>query len=228
MKKLLAINRTTGIETRALVGPYDSGFVNSITPPSVRELDEFYRKAGVDLAVQACKKALKEWGGSYCDITHTVAVTCTNAGNPGYDLLVAQKLGLRDDLDRTLLHGVGCAGGLSILRVAAQIANGASLYHQPARVLAFACELCSPNLRSELVAAAATDNPKEVNISSALFADGAAAFVLCNDFASEAREQAVFQLIDWGNACIPDSEVSGIFVRFLRSVREVIKIFQTC
>jgi len=159
----------------------------------------------VDLAVQACKKALKEWGGSYNDITHTVAVTCTNAGNPGYDLLVAQKLGLRDNIDRMLLHGVGCAGGLAILRAAAQVANGASLHRRPARILAFACELCSPNIRCDLDVAAKIQNPDDLNIAGALFGDGAAAVVLCNDLAYEAKEEAVYQLVEWGNTCIPQT-----------------------
>lgn len=202
-KKLLAVNRSSGIETRALVRPYDKGFTNLTNPPTICELDVFYRQAGVDLTVQACRKALKEWGGSYQDITHTVAVTCTNAGNPGYDLLVAQKLGLRSNLDRILLHGVGCAGGLAIIRAAAQILNGASLRRKPARVLAFACELCSPNVRCDLADVAATRYIDEINIAGALFGDGAAAVVLCNDFAMTPEDQAIFRLVDWANDTIP-------------------------
>ena len=202
LKKLLAVNGSSGIQTRALVRPYDKGFTNLSVPPTISDLDAFYRKAGVDLTVQACRKALKEWGGSYEDITHTVAVTCTNAGNPGFDLLVAQKLGLRNNLDRMLLHGVGCAGGLAIMRAAAQIANGASLRRRPARILAFACELCSPNVRCDLADAARVQNLDDVNIAGALFGDGAAAVVLCNDFAEEAQDQALFQLIDWANGTI--------------------------
>lgn len=70
-----------------------------------------WRKGGVNLTVQACKKALKEWGGEYRDITHTIGVTCTDATTPGYDLHVAEKLGLRQDVKRALLAGIGCAGG---------------------------------------------------------------------------------------------------------------------
>ena len=208
LKKLLAINRDTGIETRAVIRSYDNGFATRSNPPTISELDDFYRKAGVDLTVQACKKALKEWGGVYSDITHTIGVTCTNTGNPGYDLLVANKLGLRDDLDRTLLHGVGCAGGLSIMRAAAQIASGASLRRRPARILAFACELCSPNIRCDL--GAAVENPEETNIAPALFSDGAAAFVLCNELGAE--EKGIFQLMEWGNAVIPNTQHSMGFL----------------
>ncbi|KAL8908902.1 MAG: hypothetical protein Q9171_005245 [Xanthocarpia ochracea] len=139
IKKLLEISRNTGIETRSTIRSFESGLgSNRRTPSDVSEQDALFRKAGVDLTVQACRKALREWGGSFDEITHTVGVTCTNTGNPGYDLLVAQKLQLRHDLDRTLLHGVGCAGGLAALRAAAQLACGASLRRRPARILVHA------------------------------------------------------------------------------------------
>jgi type III polyketide synthase len=203
VKRLLALNRLTGIEARASILPFDKGFATLSTPPSIHEIDKIFSKAGVDLTVQACKKALKEWGGSYKDITHTIAVTWTNSGNPGYDLLVDQKLGLRDNVDRMLLQGVGCSGGLAILRAAAQVANGASLLKQPARVLAFACELSSPNIRCAFDAAANNQNPENFDSSGAFYGDGAAAFVLCNNFAPEARRKGIFEVVNWANACIP-------------------------
>ena len=166
----------TGIETRASVRSYDSGFTNHTDPPSIIDINHFFRKAGVDLTVQACKKALREWAGDYSDITHTIGVTCTNQGNPGYDLLVNQKLGLEPNVDRTLLQGVGCAGGLAIMRVAAQIACGASMRGRPARILAFACELCTPNVRCDLAEVVKCSDPSAVCIAGALFSDGAAAF----------------------------------------------------
>jgi type III polyketide synthase len=210
MKKLLEINRSTGIETRATIRSYDDAFWNRSTPPSIADLDGFFRKAGVDLTVQACKKALGEWGGAVRDITHAVGVTCTNAGNPGFDLLVAQKLGLPDDIDRVLLHGVGCAGGLAAMRAAANMAGAATLRGRPARVLVFACELCSIHVRCDLDAVAA--NPGETKIAPALFSDGAAAFVLCNGLASEAKGKGIYSLVDWGNAVLPGTQQHMAFL----------------
>ncbi|KAE9382108.1 hypothetical protein N431DRAFT_440893 [Stipitochalara longipes BDJ] len=98
------------------------------------------------------------------------------------------------DVDRMLLNRMACAGGLAILRAAAQIANGASLLRQPARILGYACELCTPNFRLVLDNAA---NKRSTDFFSAIyFGDRAAAFVLCNDFAPEARGKAVFQLVN--------------------------------
>ena len=148
-------------------------------------------------------------------------MTCTNQGNPGYDLLVARRLGLPHTVDRMLLHGVGCAGGLAIMRAAAQVASGAAARGRPARVLAFACELCTPNVRHDLAEAAACADPADVSIAGVLFADGAAAFVLCNDaglllpqddgndgrdsHSHSDRAEPLFQLLEWDNATIPDT-----------------------
>lgn len=166
-------------------------------------MDAFFRDAGVTLAAQACEKALGEAGLHAQDITHTVAVTCTNQGNPGYDLLVHRKLGLRADVDRMLLHGVGCAGGLAIMRAAAQVCLAATASGRPARVLAFACELCTPLVRCEL-AVAEKSSAKTVGIAGALFSDAAAAFVLCNGVGlGDCRP--LFRLGSFGSALLPDS-----------------------
>ncbi|KAJ5836386.1 hypothetical protein N7447_002412 [Penicillium robsamsonii] len=191
IKKLLQVNRSTGIETRSAIRPYEVGFATQKNPPSISEIDQFFRQAGVDLAVEACKKALREARVTPQQITHTIGVTCTNQGNPGYDFLVAQKLSLPSNVDRMLLHGVGCAGGLSILRAAAQISGGASFRRKPARILAFACELCTPNVRRYLSLATISPDSDQVNIAAALFSDAAAAFVLCND-ADHAEEREPF------------------------------------
>jgi type III polyketide synthase len=136
------------------------------------------------------------------DITHTVAVTCTDQANPGYDHFVCQELGLRPSVQRSLLHGVGCAGGLSALRAAADIATAASQRGRPARILVMACELCSLFLRAELQAAL---QDGELHVGPALFSDGAAALVVCNVLALEEGQRPVFELIEWGSMVVPDT-----------------------
>lgn len=128
-------------------------------------------------------------------------MTCTNQGNPGYDVLVNQKLGLSATADRTLLHGVGCAGGLSVMRAAANMALAATARGRPARVLAYACELCTPNVRSEL-AAAEKSLPEDVCVAAALFSDAAAAFVLVNNL-GRGLCKAHFELLTFENAVLP-------------------------
>jgi type III polyketide synthase len=101
---------------------------------------------------------MEEAGLRSGDITHVVAVTCTDQSNPGYDLFVCRRLKLQPDVQRTLLHGVGCAGGLSALRAAVNIAAAEIQKGRPARVLVMATELCSLFLNAELHVASQDDS----------------------------------------------------------------------
>jgi type III polyketide synthase len=110
---------------------------------------------------------------------------------------------LEPSVDRMLLHGVGCAGGLAIMRAAAQIAAGATAFGRPARILAFACELCTPNGRCELTEAEKT-TAENVGIAGALFSDASAAFILCNDLGL-GTAKPLFELLEWGTTTIPET-----------------------
>jgi type III polyketide synthase len=171
-------------------------------PPAVDELSHIFREYGVDLAVSACIKAMEEANVTSTDITHVVAVTCTDQGSPGYDLLVCQKLRLDHSVQRTLLHGVGCAGGLSALRAAADIAAAESRRKRRACVLVVACELCSLFLKAELQAASRDD---DLHIAPALFSDAAAAMVVCNDLAVRKDQMLVYELLEWSSMVVPDT-----------------------
>jgi type III polyketide synthase len=144
---------------------------------------------------------MKEAQLSAADITHVVAVTCTDQGSPGYDLFVSQKLQLPLGVQRTLLHGVGCAGGLSALREAANLAAAASSRGRPARVLVFATELCSLFLRAELQAAC--KDSENMHIAPALFSDASAALVVCNELAMREGQSPIYELQEWGSAVMP-------------------------
>lgn len=124
-------------------------------------------------------------------------------------MLVNRKLNLPYNTERILLHGIGCAGGLAIMRTAAQIACAATARGKPARILCFACELCTPNARHDLAEA----ESGVFNIAGVLFSDAAAAFVMCNELAmDDSDDGALFQLLEWDNATIPDTfEHMGFF-----------------
>ena len=92
------------------------------------------------------------------------------------------------------------------MRAGAQIACGASMRRKPARILAFACELCTPNVRHDLAFAEKAADSENISIAGALFSDAAAAFVLCNEYAmAETEITPLFQLLEWGNSLIPDT-----------------------
>jgi type III polyketide synthase len=197
------INEFTGIETRSAIGSIDHPIANQPHPPTIAELCEVFLDYGVKLSVAACQKALNQWGGDWSEITHIVSTTCTNSANPGFDHYVVKQLGLNTSIEKVLLHGVGCSGGLAALRTAANIALGSSFRKRPARILVLACEISSVLVRSELES---IDKDQEVRIGVTLFSDCASAVVLGNGFSNGYHEEPLLELLDWDNRTIDDTE----------------------
>ena len=106
--------------------------------------------------------------------------------NSGYDHAVLMALGLPLSTDRTLLHGVGCAGGLSLVRLAHQLSRvpvDPSPTSKPNRILVISAEVTSTLCRSEIdelnKASKAPDGDKGwPNVSLCLFSDGASAMIV--------------------------------------------------
>lgn len=143
-------------------------------------------------------------------------MTATNHGCPGYDILVAEKLGLSPTVESTLLQGVGCAGGLSAMRAAADAACAATMRGRPARVLVCACEVTTALLRYDLAEAEKCTNVSDLNPAAAVLSDAAAAFVLCNNDGlgegDHGLQKAQFQLLDWKRAIVPHTHMEvGFF-----------------
>lgn len=170
--------------------------------PTIGELCEVFLKEGVPLAVTACRKALHEAGLSPLDITHIVSTTCTNSANPGFDHFVCKQLGITQPVEKVLLHGIGCSGGLASLRTAANLALGSSFRGKRARVLVFALEISSLLVRSELDSA---HDLQETRIGVTLFSDCASAVVLSNGIGGMEAEP-VYELLGWDHRMIPDTE----------------------
>lgn len=204
LTKVLSINRYTGIDTRAATGDVDNPLVNQSTAPSITQLNDYFREEGVRLSVNACKKAMGEWGGRPQDITHVVSTTCTNSANPGFDHYVIKQLGIKSSVEKILLHGIGCSGGLAAIRTAANLALGSSFRKKPARILVLACEISTLMVRSELDS---INKDQTVRIGVCLFSDCASASILSNgidleyDFADP-----VYEILGWKHDILADSE----------------------
>jgi len=197
------INEFTGIEARSSIGDIDHPIANSPQPPTIDELCDIFLDYGVKLSVAACRKAIDQWGGDLSEITHVVSTTCTNSANPGFDHYVVKQLGLNTSIEKVLLHGVGCSGGLAALRTAANIALGSSFRRKPARILVLACELSTMLVRSELESIA---KDQEVRIGVTLFSDCASAVVLGNGFGDRYDEEPLLELLGWDHRIIDDTE----------------------
>lgn len=199
----MAINDYTGIDTRSSIGTMDDPLVNKRKAPNVAELSKIFMKEGVPLAVAAAQKALTEARLDVSDITHIVSTTCTNSSNPGFDYYVCKKLGVSHTVEKVLLHGIGCAGGLAALRTAANIALGSSFRRRPARILVMALKICTFLVRSEMDS---MNKFQETRIGITLFSDCASSLVLSNGIGAEYVEEPVYELLGWDHKIIPDTD----------------------
>ncbi|EGU78460.1 hypothetical protein FOXB_10981 [Fusarium oxysporum f. sp. conglutinans Fo5176] len=178
----------TGIDTRSSIGTPDHPAVNKKDAPSIAELHTLFLSDGVPLAIRAARKAIDEAKIDTRFITHIVATTCTDSANPGFDHFVAKGLGITHGVEKVLLHGVGCSGGLATLRTGANLALGHKARGLPARVL----ELDSIN---EL---------QQTRIGACLFSDCGSAAVLSNGIGEPS--EPVYDLLGWDHRTIPDTE----------------------
>lgn len=191
-----------------MVNPWDSPFLNQPTVPSVHDISEIFLNEGLKLAVSAARSAIAEAGVPVDEITHVVASTCTNSSNPGYDLLLAREIGLRSNVEKVLLHGVGCTGGLAGLRLASSLCHTAAYRGRPANVLVLACEISSSFARNELEC---VDRDQDVRLGLAVFGDAASALVLSLDYGSANEEttdgdKGIYEVITSTHLVVPGSE----------------------
>lgn len=131
-----------------------------------------------------------------------MSTTCTDSANPGFDQFVCEEVGVSQQVEKVLLHGVGCAGGLAALRTAANLALGHSFREKPARILVVALEVSTTLVRSELDS---IDKLDETRIGACLFSDCASAVVLSNGLGDELRgsKPPVYELLGWDHRIVP-------------------------
>jgi alkylresorcinol/alkylpyrone synthase len=121
----------------------------------------------VELTTEAAQRAVEDAGLTLDDIDGVVAVSTTGVATPSLDALIIERLGLRADVRRLPIFGLGCAGGVIGLSHAAAMA----LATPGARVLFLVVELCALTFRYG-------DNSQSNIVASALFGDGAAAALI--------------------------------------------------
>ncbi|KAI1002225.1 hypothetical protein K3495_g5976 [Podosphaera aphanis] len=201
MEKVRMVNRYTGIDSRSAICPIDYPLANMDRAPNITELCDVFLDQGVALAVTASRKALQEAQTLPSEITHIISTTCTNSANPGFDHYVMKELGITQPVEKVLMQGIGCSGGLAALRTGANMALGHTFRGRPARILVVAVEICSLLIRSELDSILET---QETRIGVTLFSDCAGALVLSNGLGHQTAEP-VYELLGWDHRVIPDT-----------------------
>ena len=115
---------------------------------------------------------------------------------------MCKALGVTQPVEKVLLHGIGCSGGLASLRTAANLALGSSFRNRKARVLVIALEISSLLVRSELDS---VNELQQTRIGVTLFSDCASALILSNGIGG-GNEEPVYELLGWDHRVIPDTE----------------------
>lgn len=123
--------------------------------------------SATELGEAVVRAALDRAGVAPDEVDHIYFVTVTGIATPSIDARLVDRLGLRPDVKRTPIFGLGCVAGTAGL---ARAADYLRAFPQQVAVL-LSVELCSLTLQREDLSVANI-------IASGLFGDGAAAVVL--------------------------------------------------
>ncbi len=137
-------------------------------------------------AIELALAAVRDLDADMAEITHLIVASCTGFSAPGLDLQLADRLGLRPDIERSILGFMGCSAAVPALRAASNAVRA----DPHARVLVVNLELCTLHMQETADIGLA--------LSSLLFADGAAASLVTTDPVGLALDE-------FRAAIIPDS-----------------------
>jgi len=162
-KRLDQIHRNVLVGGRHLALPLEE----YRTLHGFRAANDAFIRCAVPLGEAAVRDALARAGLEPRDIRHFFFASVTGLATPSIDARLMNRLGLRSDVKRTPIFGLGCVAGAAGIARASDV-----LRAYPAEVAVLLCvELCSLTLQRE-------DLSVPNLIASGLFGDGAAAVVL--------------------------------------------------
>jgi alkylresorcinol/alkylpyrone synthase len=162
---------------------------------SFAKTNSAWTRVAPELGAAAATNALAAAGMTARDVDHFFFVTGTGIATPSLDARIVNLLGMRPDVRRTPIFGLGCAGGVAGIVRAADVLRGF-----PGQIaMVVSSELCSLTLQR------ADDSVANI-IASALFGDGAAAVVLGGARLANHGAGSAPRVIATRSVFYPDSE----------------------
>ncbi len=159
--RLVRLHEAVQVGGRSLALPMDQ-YQNM----SFGEANDAFIRVGTEIGERAIRKALKEANLEPKDVDVIFTTTVTGIATPSLDARLVNRLGLRSDVKRVPMFGLGCvAGAAGISRMNDYLAG-----HPDQVGVLLSVELCSLTLQRG-------DFSVPNMIASGLFGDGAAAVV---------------------------------------------------
>jgi alkylresorcinol/alkylpyrone synthase len=170
--RLSGVFDNAGIARRHIVAPHEW----YVADHGWHDRNAVYLEAAEAMFIEAGSAAIEQAGLLPEQIDGVVTVSTTGIATPSLEARVGPRMGLRDDIRRVPVFGLGCAGGVNGLATASRMAAA-----EPGTNWLFVTvETCSISIRLD------SDDPAAV-VATALFGDGAAAAVVTSGEHSLAR-----------------------------------------
>ncbi len=167
-------------------------FTNNVYAQSVDARMRIFKEKIFSLATKAIDKLFKKNASLPEQVTHIITVNCTGLYAPGLEFDVAKHYQM-EHAEKVALNFLGCYAALKALKHAHYIAQA----DPTACILIVSAELCSIHFMPSI-----TDEDILANL---LFADGAAAALVCGDDHPLIKNKVVLNITSIGSACIPNT-----------------------
>src|ERR1051326_6643924 len=116
--RLSGVFDNAGIARRHIVAPLDWYMADH----GWHDRNAVYLEAAESLFIEAASAAIEKAGLKPDEIDGVVAVSPTGIATPSLEARAGPRLGLREDVRRVPVFGLGCAGGVNGLATAARLA----------------------------------------------------------------------------------------------------------